>query len=479
MGYVGLSRSKHGTAGKGTVIDGGTYPISQMYVAKQTTVQGTGSVDGNSNVPGEWVFSGWRDGKDSDVIRLTELINVTTDRVLYGRWTFVPNVQYELRYQSAGENCWTPSGLAQPPQVEMHYRAEGVTAAQSPAYTDGSLFVNDSETLKGTWHFDGWKRSDTTSGTVAAGGEFTMPSSNLTLTGQWTFTPKTYTVVYDLNGGGGTAPKGHTSYDYSALEKKSGCDTTQSGIPFGVSITLQALPDDVQVPKGTYFAGWGLSTNAQQTQQPGDSVNEETLGVSQNGQQVKLYAIYKPLAEITVEFTVNNPSWGTVTKHSGTFYVNQGQTGITGDAVTSQAEAAAGFHFTGWVKENGESAGTNADLMVSAADLNVGQEGSIVRYIAQFAPNAFTVQFNANGGSGEMENQTFRTPQRDEETARYLNKNAFTRKGYSFAGWAEYENGAMAYRDGALFEGVVTYQGQPIKMKQPLRFMRCGNRFPM
>lgn len=135
---------------KGTVIDGGTYPISQMYVAKQTTVQGTGSVDGNSNVPGEWVFSGWRDGKDSDVIRLTELINVTTDRVLYGRWTFVPNVQYELRYQSAGENCWTPSGLAQPPQVEMHYRAEGVTAAQSPAYTDGSLFVNDSETLKGT-----------------------------------------------------------------------------------------------------------------------------------------------------------------------------------------------------------------------------------------------------------------------------------------------------------------------------------------
>lgn len=448
---------------KGTVIDGGTYPISQMYVAKQTTVQGTGSVDGNSNVPGEWVFSGWRDGKDSDVIRLTELINVTTDRVLYGRWTFVPNVQYELRYQSAGENCWTPSGLAQPPQAEMHYRAEEVTAAQSPAYTDGSLFVNDSETLKGTWRFDGWKRSDTTSGTVAAGGEFTMPSSNLTLTGQWTFTPKTYTVVYDLNGGAGTAPLPHDSYDYSALAKKSGCDTTQRGIPFGASITLQALPDDVQVPKGTYFAGWGLSRDAQQTQQPGDRVNEETLGVPQDGQQVTLYAIYKSLAEITVEFTVNNPSWGTVTTHSGTFYVNQSQTGITGDAVISQAEAAAGFHFTGWVKENGESAGTNADLTVSAGNLNVGQAGSVVRYIAQFAPNEFTVQFNANGGSGKMEDQTFRTPQRDEETARYLNKNAFTRKGYSFAGWAEYENGAMAYRDGALFEGVVTYQGQLIK----------------
>ena len=116
----------------------------------------------------------------------------------------------------------------------------------------------------------------------------------------------------------------------------------------------------------------------------------------QDGQQVTLYAIYKSLAEITVEFTVNNPSWGTVTTHSGTFYVNQDQATIMGDAVISQAVAAAGFHFTGWVNEDGESAGTNTDLTVSAGNLNVGQEGSIVRYIAQFAPNTFTIQYNAN-----------------------------------------------------------------------------------
>lgn len=169
-------------------------------------------------------------------------------------------------------------------------------------------------------------------------------------------------------------------------------------------------------PKEKYFAGWGLSPDAQQTQQPGDSVNEETLRVSQDGEQVTLYAIYKPLAEITVEFTVNNPSWGKVTTHSGTFYVDQDQATIKGDAVTSQAVAAAGFHFTGWVKENGESAGTNTNLTVSAGNLDVEQAGRVVRYIAQFAPNEFTVQFNANGGGGEMGSQTFRTPERDEET---------------------------------------------------------------
>lgn len=446
---------------KGTVIDGGTYPISQMYVASHTTVQGTGSVDGKSNVPGEWVFSGWRNGEDSDVIRLTELIDVTTDRVLYGRWTFVPNAQYELRYQSAGENCWTPSGLAQPPQAEMHYRAEEVTAAQSPAYTDGSLFVNDSETLKGTWCFDGWKRNDPEA-IIEANGVFEMPGDNLTLTGQWTFTPKTYTVVYDLNDGSGPAPDGHTSYDYSALRSRSGCEE-KTGIPFGVFVKLSEFTGTA--PKEKYFAGWGLSPDAQQTQQPGDSVNEETLRVSQDGEQVTLYAIYKPLAEITVEFTVNNPSWGKVTTHSGTFYVDQDQATIKGDAVISQATAKCGFHFTGWVKEDGESAGTNTDLTVSAGNLDVEQAGRVVRYIAQFAPNEFTVQFNANGGSEEMGNQTFRTPERNEETARYLNKNTFTRKGYSFAGWAESKDGAMAYRDGALFEDVVTYQGQPIQHK--------------
>ena len=446
---------------KGTVIDGGTYPISQMYVASHTTVQGTGSVDGKSNVPGEWVFSGWRNGEDSDVIRLTELIDVTTDRVLYGRWTFMPNAQYELRYQSAGENCWTPSGLAQPPQAEVHYRAEEVTAAQSPAYTDGSLFVNDSETLKGTWCFDGWKRNDPEA-IIEANGVFEMPGDNLTLTGQWTFTPKTYTVVYDLNDGSGPAPDGHTSYDYSALRSRSGCEE-KTGIPFGVFVKLSEFTGTA--PKEKYFAGWGLSPDAQQTQQPGDSVNEETLRVSQDGEQVTLYAIYKPLAEIMVEFTVNNPSWGKVTTHSGTFYVDQDQATIKGDAVTSQAVAAAGFHFTGWVKENGESAGTNTNLTVSAGNLDVEQAGRVVRYIAQFAPNEFTVQFNANGGGGEMGSQTFRTPERDEETARYLNKNAFTHKGYSFAGWAESKDGVMAYRDGALFEDVVTYQGQPIQHK--------------
>lgn len=462
----------------GTVIDGGTYYISKDFIKDKTTIDGTVTKDGRT-VPGKWVFTGWHDGKEDGssgndvdiVIRETELIKVTGDRTLTGFWTFIPEKEHTLTYQFADNTRWSPSGSFE--LTENYYRGESVTAQAEPdrnQTTDEEgnpidVLVTGNVTLYGDWSFNGWKRSDNDS-TIAAGRGFNMPGKDLTLTGQWSFVPDTYTVSYDLNGGAGTAPLPHDSYDYSALAKKSGCDTTQRGIPFGASITLQALPDDVQVPNGTYFAGWGLSRDAQQTQQPGDRVNEETLGVRQDGQQVTLYAIYKSLAEITVEFTVNNPSWGTVTTHSGTFYVNQGQTGITGDAVTSQAEAAAGFHFTSWVKENGESAGTNADLMVSAGNLNVGQAGSVVRYIAQFAPNTFTIQYNSNypadagAQSGEMADQTFSAA----NASRNLSPNQFQCKGYTFDGWRTKEGNF--YSDGAAFTQTVEDEGKVILYAQ-------------
>lgn len=443
-----------------TVMDGDNYPISTVYKADETSIPGTKQENGVT-VYGKWKFTGWRD--ENGNIRKVNLAHVRKDRTLTGKWTFTANTKFTLAYQVAENGNWTPSNLSAPAAEKQYFRTEPVTAANAPTYTSGELYVSPDLTLKGAWTFVGWKRSDTNDpkDTVAAGGKFNMPGNDVTLTGQWSFVPDTYTVSYDLNGGAGTAPLPHDSYDYSALAKKSGCAIPQSGIPFGASITLCKFTGTA--PKGTYFAGWGLSRDAQQTQQPGDRVNEETLGVPQDGQQVTLYAIYKSLAEITVEFTVNNPSWGTVTTHSGTFYVNQDQATIMGDAVTSRAVAAAGFHFTGWVKENVGSAGESADLTVSADDLNVGQKGSIVRYIAQFAPNTFTIQYNANypedagDKSGEMADQTFSAA----DTSRNLNANQFQCKGYTFDGWTTQSDGSGDfYSDGAAFTQTVKNEGK-------------------
>lgn len=209
----------------GTVIDGGTYYISKdLKIGK--TIDGTVTKDGRT-VPGKWVFTGWHDGKEDGssgndvdiVIRVTELINVTGDRTLTGFWTFEPEAEHSLSYQFADSGSWSPSGSLA--QTEEHYRGESVTAKAEPARnqtTDGKdVLATDDVTLYGAWSFKGWQRSDDNEGIIAAGSEFNMPGNDLTLTGQWEFTPYTYTVVYDTGDGKPISDPKYARYDYAAL----------------------------------------------------------------------------------------------------------------------------------------------------------------------------------------------------------------------------------------------------------------------
>lgn len=58
--------------------------------------------------------------------------------------------------------------------------------------------------------------------------------------------------------------------------------------------------------------------------------------------------------------------------------------------------------------------------------------------------NTYTVAYNANGGSGSMGSTT-----RTYDTWANLPTNAFSRTGYTFAGWATSSDGGVAYADGA------------------------------
>ena len=458
-----------------TVMDGDNYPISTVYKANETSIPGT-KRENDVTVYGKWTFSGWRDEKGN--IRKENLADVRKDRTLTGYWTFVSNTRFTLTYQVAEDGIWTPSNLSALAAAKQYFHTEPVTAAKAPTYTSGELYVDSKLTLKGTWTFGGWKRSDTKD-TVAAGGEFNMPGNNVTLTGQWSFTPDTYTVSYDIGKGTGTKPEPHNSYDYSALPDKSGC-VKASGIPFGVSIKLRDF--NGTAPDGTYFAGWSLfdPTNADlgtiETHGPGAVVDDETLQITKNGSHhVTLYAVYKPVGTATVEFDATPAEGGTVSLPSGSFTV-AGST-VTGVDVVSTAEPKAGWHFAGWYEKKSDgklesvSAINDAILTVTAAMMqekldSPTENGTPVRYVAVFEPNTFTVCFNANGGEGSMGDQTFG----GANSPRNLTKNAFSKAGYEFDGWAEYsdkekpsDGTGTIYRDGALFENVTTYQGKQIK----------------
>lgn len=459
-----------------TVMDGDNYPISTDYKANETSIPGTKQEDGVT-VYGKWTFSGWHDEKGD--IRKVNLVDVRKDRTLTGYWTFRPNTKFTLTYQVAEDGSWTPSDLSAPAAAKQYFRTEPVTAAKAPTYTSGELYVDSKLTLKGTWTFGGWKRSDTGEIIPATTGSFKMPDRDVTLTGQWSFTPDTYTVSYDIGNGTGRPPESHDSYDYSALPDKSGC-VKASGIPFGASITLRKFTGTA--PGGTYFAGWSLekptadNLSTIKTQSPGADVDDKMLEASEaENHHVTLYAVYKPVGTATVEFDATPAEGGTVTLRSGSFTV-AGST-VTGDDVVSTAVPKAGWHFAGWYEKKSDgklesvSAINDAILTVTAAMMQekLGSNGTPVlevRYVAVFEPNTFTVCFDANGGEKSMGNQIFG----GANSPRNLTKNAFIKAGYEFDGWAEYSDEekpshgtGTIYRDGALFENVTTYQGKQIK----------------
>lgn len=433
-----------------TATEGTTYPLSQAFEPQQTTVSAT-----VNDVPGHWLFQGWKEKNGKDYLG-KEIANVTKDYTLVGSWDFIPNAQYDLSYSMGDtEHCWIPSGGLGSIASSEHYAGDTVTSAAAPTIpaAEKTILAANGTKFQGTWEFQGWKRSDTGETVPVGERSFSMPNHDLTLTAQWTFKPNTYKVEYNLNGGTGTVPEAHTSYEYTELNGKDGAETP-SGIPFGALVQLKDFPG--RAPTGQYFAGWGLTKDGPVAYEPEQNVSNASLGITENGATVTLYAIYADVKAITVEFQGNNSQWGAVTNRSGSFTVTDS---VAGNAVTSKAEPRPGYHFVEWTQD-GKQVSINPELTISANQFKHTQAGHTFVYIAQFEPNSFTVQYNANDGEGTMADQPF--PYAEAENA-YLRPNAFVRPGYRFLGWSEKADGTgTSYADQAKFQGVTHYQGNEI-----------------
>lgn len=109
-----------------------------------------------------------------------------------------------------------------------------------------------------------------------------------------------------------------------------------------------------------------------------------------------------------------------------------GQIGTTVNAIVST--------FVGYTYDE-----TDPNNVASGKVLDNETEGTLVLKL-YYTINQYTVSFNANGGEGEMEPQVFAYGTEGD-----LRSNTFTRRGYSFKGWAKTENDSVAYADGGHF----------------------------
>ncbi len=99
--------------------------------------------------------------------------------------------------------------------------------------------------------------------------------------------------------------------------------------------------------------------------------------------------------------------------------------------VLGEAPTKTGYHFVTWTS-GGEEV-TGSDTVTSAMDI-----------IANFEPNNYNVVFHKNDG-GETEETAQQQMTYDQPTT--LTKNAFSRPGYSFVGWATGRDGEVVYGD--------------------------------
>ena len=110
--------------------------------------------------------------------------------------------------------------------------------------------------------------------------------------------------------------------------------------------------------------------------------------------------------------------------------------GVTG----SVAVPDTGYHVTGWYS-SGNTITTSATLTAAKAKANLSKYGanaySNTTFSAGFAPNTYTLKFNANGGTGTMADipMTYDVPVT-------LPESVFEREGYEFIGWNTKANGS-------------------------------------
>ena len=154
---------------------------------------------------------------------------------------------------------------------------------------------------------------------------------------------------------------------------------------------------------------------------------------AEDGGLVTLYAVWDEEAPVRVTYRVSDP------EHASVSSEGEDLAPATGEAAGSTVAVDEGYRFTGWTDSEGNVVGTDTTLVPSR-----GEDGlwHAETYTAQVVPAVYEIAFDANGGEGSMDNlsMTF-------DVSALLTKNAFTRNGFTFGGWATEPEGEAVYHD--------------------------------
>ena len=261
------------------------------------------------------------------------------------------------------------------------------------------------------YEFSGWNTKADGSGTPYADGQTVNITGDLTLHAQWT--PLKYTVQFDANGGTGSMPDQTFTHDEP-----------------------QALNVHQFKFEGFGFDSWNTEKDGSGTKYH----DGEKITVTGD---MMLYAQWDADMH-TVTFIANG---GTGHMDAEQFPFGSAQ------SLTPNAFTREGFTFTGWNTEADGSGTAYADGQT------VNISGDLTLY-AQWAAGRYTVQFDANGGTGSMQPQSFELGQEQA-----LTRCSFSREGFLFLGWNTLPDGSGTnYGDGQTVRNLSTEDGAVVTL---------------
>jgi uncharacterized repeat protein (TIGR02543 family) len=146
----------------------------------------------------------------------------------------------------------------------------------------------------------------------------------------------------------------------------------------------------------------------------------------------------------------------TANRYTIVFSANGGTGTVIGEIFTydvakvlpNNAFIRAGYVFSGW---NTAADGSGIGYADGASVLNITALADVtVTLYAQWSGIKYEVKFDANGGNGNMANESF-----TYGTSQALTANVFVYNNHSFIGWATTTTGAIAYQDGATVSNLI------------------------
>ena len=455
-GYTPLGWSGYGNITGNTVIrleyrknayqiafdaNGGTGSMGNQQMSYDTKA----ALDANKFSRTGYTYIGWRlEDRDNGTAYADgeEVENLTSEDgatlTMYAQWS---SNGYDISFNANAKD------------------ATGATPSMHMSYDETRNLTRNGFSRTG-YIFSGWRLSDAVSGTEYADGasvtNLTSASNgSVTLYAQWT--PISYRIRFDGNKADATGSTPDMSMRYGE--------------------TKQLSPNGFSSPSAKW-SGWNASADGTgSSYSDGQDVKNLT---AEDGGTVTLYAQWSTNS-YTVTFVdgLDGTTISTArvrhgadaippTKPHHDGYTTTGwegdYSGVTGDRTVTLAYRAnryriafdanggsgtmpnqhleydkranlnrgaftrTGYSFTGWrlgSKDNGTKYSDGQEVL-NLTDIDDG----VLTMYAQWTPNSYTIRYDANGGDGSVADQQMTYDKVDK-----LKANAFTRNGYTWAGW--------------------------------------------